>query len=529
MPSVSRAIVRAVLTTVIGLLSVVLMLSGLALPATAASPAAVAAAAPRVPQLKTPSPAVAAKPSARLGAAAGPVDEQRRKDAGSVKPYRVRELTSKRGERSTTHLMSDGTRQVTLSTAPVHWRKSSSDEWQPIETEVEQGTGATAFVNESNVFETRFGESKSDLASAAGDGWSVALGAVDADGKVVNGKTAPKAKGSRVDVADVFGSADLRYTVSAGELKEEILLPGAAAAPAEGFTFALNLKGLVARELEGGAIALYKSKDAKRPRLVLPAPYMTDAAGARSDAVTQALGEAEDGTTTVTIAPKAKAGAGWLGEKSREWPVSIDPTLVYAPDATDGQDTMIAEGAPTTSYPGGSTITVGKGTSGLFRGLFKFDTSAIPTDAQVYAAQLRLHFSSVHNTETDPIEMRAYQVTKAWTEDTATWNGMNTSFTNINYFNQFLVDDSDSGATSFSGPWKDAADANAIYGSYSSLASGTTADTFDWNAKLPWAGLYETDMRYLPGASRGTPTYTATGDQGTSPSVGIDQTATAGP
>ncbi|MER7606968.1 DNRLRE domain-containing protein [Nocardioides sp. NPDC127503] len=199
------------------------------------------------------------------------------------------------------------------------------------------------------------------------------------------------------------------------------------------------------------------------------------------------------------------------------------------PDATDGQDTSIAQGAPTTSYPGASTITVGKGTSGLFRGLFKFDTSAIPTDAQVYAAQLRLHFSSVHNTETDPIEMRAYQVTKAWTEDTATWDGMNTSFTNINYFNQFLVDDSDSGATSFSGPWKDAADTGAIYGSYSSLGSGTTADTFDWNAKLPWAGLYETDMRYLPGASRGTPTYTATGDQGTSLSVGIDQTATAGP
>ncbi len=516
MPSVSRAIVRAVLTSVIGLLSVVLMLTGLALPATAAPPAAVAAAAPRVAQLKAPSPAVAAKPSARLKSAAATVGEKRRKDAGSVKPYRVRELTGQRRERSTTHLMSDGTRQVTLSTAPVHWRESSSDDWQPIKTEVDPGAGATAFANESNVFETRFGKSRHDLASATGDGWSVSLGAVGEDVKLT-----PEAKGSQVDVDDVFGSADLRYTVAAGELKEEILLPDAAAAPAGGFTFALDIKGLVAREIEGGAIGLYKTKDAKRPRLVLPAPFMTDAAGVRSDEVTQSLGEADDGTTTVTVTPKAD----WLGQKSREWPVSIDPTLVYAPDATDGQDASIAQGAPTTSYPGASTITVGKGTSGLFRGLFKFDTSAIPTDAQVYAAQLRLHFSSVHNTETDPIEMRAYQVTKAWTEETATWDGMNTSFTNINYFNQFLVDDSDSGATSFSGPWKDAADAGAIYGSYSSLASGTTADTFDWNAKLPWAGLYETDMRYLPGASRGTPTYAATGDQGTSPSVGIDQTA----
>jgi len=68
-PSVSRAIVRAVLTSVIGLLSVVLALTGLTLPATAAPQAAVGAAAPRVAQLKMPTPAVAAKPSAQLGSA----------------------------------------------------------------------------------------------------------------------------------------------------------------------------------------------------------------------------------------------------------------------------------------------------------------------------------------------------------------------------------------------------------------------------------------------------------------------------
>ncbi|MFE6647552.1 DNRLRE domain-containing protein, partial [Nocardioides sp. NPDC057772] len=428
--------------------------------------------------------------------------------------------------------MSDGTRQVTLSTSPVHWRESSSDEWEPIETEVEPGSGATAFVNETNVFETRFGESRGDLATATGDGWSVSLGAVGADGKPAVGKVAPKAKGSQVTVDEVFGTgraaAGLRYSVGAGELKEEILLPNAAAAeavPAEGFTFTLELKGLVAKELEGGAIGLYKSKDAKRPRLVLPAPFMTDAAGVRSDEVTQSLGEAADGTTTVTIKPDA----GWLGESGRDWPVSIDPTLVYAPDAADGQDVSIGAGSPDTARPSEPTIAVGVGATGAWRGLFKFDTSAIPTGSQVYAAQLRLHFSSVHNSETEPVEMRAYPITKAWTETTATWNGMNTSFTNGNFINQFLIDDSDSGATSFAGPWKDVNDAAAVYGSYASLASGTTADTFDWNAKLPWSGLYDTETRHLPGASRGTPTYVATGDQGSSTPIGIDQTAgTAG-
>ncbi|MFI5622776.1 DNRLRE domain-containing protein [Nocardioides sp. NPDC051685] len=380
------------------------------------------------------------------------------------------------------------------------------------------------------MFETRFGESRGDLATATGDGWSVSLGAVGADGKPAEGKLAPEAKGSQVTVDEVFGTgraaAGLRYSVGAGELKEEILLPNAAAAetvPAEGFTFTLELKGLVAKELEGGAIGLYKSKNAKRPRLVLPAPFMTDAAGVRSDEVTQALGESADGTTTVTIKPDT----GWLGESGRDWPVSIDPTFVYAPDETDGQDVSIGAGSPDTARPSEPTIAVGVGATGAWRGLFKFDTSAIPTGSQVYAAQLRLHFSSVHNSETEPVEMRAYPITKAWTETAATWNQMNTSFTNGNFINQFLIDDSDSGATSFAGPWKDVNDPAAVYGSYAALSSGTTADTFDWNAKLPWSGLYDTETRHLPGASRGTPTYVANGDQGSSTSIGIDQTAGA--
>ncbi|MDQ4114603.1 MAG: DNRLRE domain-containing protein [Actinomycetota bacterium] len=519
----------------IGLLALVLMLAGLTLPTAAPADAAPgrAASGPRLAPLKAPSPAVAAKPSQSLASTtAAARKDPKREDAGSGKPYRVRELKSKRGERSTTHVMSDGTRQVTLSTSPVHWRESSSDEWEPIETEVAPGSGATAFVNEKNVFETRFGESRGDLATATGDGWSVSLGAVGADGKPAAGKVAPKAKGSQVTVDEVFGTgrsaAGLRYSVGAGELKEEILLPNATAAeavPAEGFTFTLELKGLVAKKFEGGAIGLYKSKDAKRPRLVLPAPFMTDAAGVRSDEVTQSLGEAADGTTTVTIKPDA----GWLGESSRDWPVSIDPTLVYAPDAADGQDVSIGAGSPDTARPSEPTIAVGVGATGAWRGLFKFDTSAIPAGSQVYAAQLRLHFSSVHNSETEPVEMRAYPVTKTWSETTATWNGMNTSFTNGNFINQFLIDDSDSGATSFAGPWKDVNDTAAVYGSYASLTSGTTADTFDWNAKLPWSGLYDTETRHLPGASRGTPTYVATGDQGSSTSIGIDQTAgTAG-
>lgn len=480
--------------------------------------------------LTAPRPAVAAK-SSRTAASLRSVQQAARREAdkrGSGQPYRIRELTDKRGESSASYLMSDGTTQMVLSTSPLHYRTSSKGKWRPIETAVQPGTGATAFENAANVFSTRFGDSRHDLASLTGDGWSVGLGAVGDDKEL-----APKAKGSRVTVADVFGDADLDYAVGAGVLKEEIVLPDAKAAPAEGFTFTLDTKGLVAKpladgseEAEGGAIGLFTSEKAKRPRLVMPAPFMTDGSKERSEAVSQVLDRTADGATTVTITPDAD----WLQAKDRRFPVRVDPTIVYAPDAADGKDAAIYSG-DSAARPADPTIPIGLANGGVWRGLFQFDTSAIPAGSTVYGAQLRLYMSSPHTNQGSPVKMNAYPIAKSWEETTATWATMGTGGhdeipprpSEPLHYNWFTVDDSDAGATSFTGPWKDVPHTPAWGQSYSSPTSGTTPDTFDWNAKLPWPGWFDVDARVIPKAGQGSPTYQVTGDRLPAVSTTVDQ------
>lgn len=484
--------------------------------------------------LTAPSPAIAAE-SSRTAASLRSIQEADRRQAdkrGSGNPYRVRELTGKRSESSSSYLMSDGTTQMVLSTSPVHYRSSAKGKWQPIETEIEAGTGATAFVNETNVFETRFGESRHSLASLAGDGWSVGLGAAGEDRKLT-----PKANGSKVTVTDVFDSADLDYSVGAGVLKEEIVLPNAKAAPPEGFTFTLDTKGLVAKSLasgsegsgkaEGGAIGLFTSEKAKRPRLVMPAPFMTDGSKKRSEAVSQVLDRTADGVTTVTITPDAD----WLGAKDRRFPVRVDPTIVYAPDAADGKDAAIYSG-DTAARPADPTIPIGVANGGVWRGLFQFDTSAIPAGSTVYGAQLRLYMSSPHTNQGSPVKMNAYPIVKSWEETTATWANMGTDghdetpprVSEPLHYNWFTVDDGDAGATSFTGPWKEISDPETWGRSYSSPTSGTTPDTFDWNAKLPWSGWFDVDARVPPRTGQGSPTYQVTGDQLPAVSTTVNQT-----
>ncbi|MBC7274911.1 DNRLRE domain-containing protein [Nocardioides sp.] len=350
-------------------------------------------------------------------------------------------------------------------------------------------------------------------------------------------KLAPKAKGSRVTVADVFGDADLDYSVGAGVLKEDIVLPNATAAPADGFTFTLDTKGLVAKplaegvkktgEATGGAIGLFTSEKAKRPRLVLPAPYMTDGSDERSDAVSQVLGQTADGTTTVTITPDAD----WLQTKGRRFPVRVDPTIVYAPDATDGKDAAIYSG-DTLARPADPTIPVGVANGGLWRGLFQFDTTAIPAGSTVYGAQLRLYMSAPHTNQGSPVKMNAYPIAKEWDEATATWANMGTDghdetpprVSEPLHYNWFTVDDGDAGATSFTGPWKEIHDVSSWGQSYSSPTSGTTPDTFDWNARLPWAGSFDVDARVPPRTGQGSPTYEVTGDQPPTVSTTVNQT-----
>jgi hypothetical protein len=96
-------------------------------------------------------------------------------------------------------------------------------------------------------------------------------------------------------------------------------------------------------------------------------------------------------------------------------------TYTSQPSGTNGLDTYIQSGTPTTNFGGGVTIVVGKKSSDSYttRSLIKF--SALPTDVvSLISAQLVLTVSS--DLSTNARDFKVYRCLRDWVESEATWN-----------------------------------------------------------------------------------------------------------
>jgi RHS repeat-associated protein len=479
--------------------------ASVAVPATAlAHPQQVAPAA--VPQVQ----------KARLGPLAPPAPARLGKVSSTVvksggKPQRVGELETKRTESSKSYVMSDGTTQTVLSTEPVHY-KDGKGKWQDIDTKVTAGAGEDAFENTRNSFRSRFGKSSDRLISFEADGAWIRLGAAGDKRKVT-----PTAKDSAVAFADVFGTADVRYRVTATGVKEDVVLTTASEAAGE-YTFELQTSGLTAKEQADGSIGFFKKNDDKLPRYVIPAPNMYDASPQNrlgqpgySDKITQSISQ-QGGKSLLTVRPDL----AWLRAKERVFPVVIDPTIVVVPDPAAAQDTSIFEASATAALWGTDpSVLVGDDASrNTWRGLLKFDTSMIPANTKIRSADLNIHYGASFGSDTTTVPFVAVQATKDWSEASATWSSMNTSFSGTYGYNQVVVDDQDLASTSYEGVWKDFANTSAVGGRFSFApngVNGTPPDSFTWDARVPSAGDYLVQGFYFPASYRGKPTVTLTG------------------
>ncbi|TDD15884.1 DNRLRE domain-containing protein, partial [Kribbella turkmenica] len=403
--------------------------------------------------------------------------------------------------------MSDGTTQTVLSTEPVHY-KDSEGKWQRIDTKVTPGAGEDAFENGRNSFRSRFGKSTDRLISFEADGTWIRLGAAGDKRKLL-----PTAKDSSVVFADVFGTADVRYRVTNTGVKEDVVLASVADAASE-YTFELQTGGLTAKEQSDGSIGFFKKSDDKLPKYVIPAPNMSDASPQNhlgqpgySDKITQTVTQ-EGGKTLLTLKPDVT----WLKAEARVFPIVIDPTIIVVPDPNAAQDTSISEAAPTTTYGSHPTVLTGDDASrNTWRGLLRFDTSMIPAGTAIRSADLNMHFGAAFGSDTTTVPFAAVKATKAWSEATATWSSMSTSFDGTYAFNKVTVDDQDLTATSYEGLWEDYAHNGAVGGRFSYAPHGTTPDAFTWDARVPSAGDYLVQGHYFQASYRGKPTVKITG------------------
>ncbi|MFR9795883.1 hypothetical protein ACL02U_08250 [Streptomyces sp. MS06] len=188
---------------------------------------------------------------------------------------RVRELTGRRTANARFWQLSDGRVQAELSAVPTSYRDGASGSWKAIDTTVRpaKAKGFT-FADTTNEGRAWFGADTGKLVRfQAPDGRAVTLG-LDGAGK----RLTPHAEGSTVSYADAAHGAKLAYEVGRGRVKENITLAKPPSGPLA-FTFTLDADGLTPKARPDGSIALFGELP-QTPVMVIPAPFMTDAAKA---------------------------------------------------------------------------------------------------------------------------------------------------------------------------------------------------------------------------------------------------------
>ena len=191
---------------------------------------------------------------------------------------------------------------------------------------------------------------------------------------------------SAVIYRDIFPGTDLEWIVMPGEIKENLYIKELQ--DEYTYLFDLSLDGLIPVPQEDGSIYLYVDIEGEEPLFILEAPYMFDAEGEESTALSMTL--AEDGTLTLV------ADAAWINDETRVLPVVIDPTL-YIVSTVSFTDSNVCTANLDKNYQGTDYRNyAGKGRTGTLlqtysaRTYMKFALPGLPAGSIITNAALKV-------------------------------------------------------------------------------------------------------------------------------------------
>lgn len=208
---------------------------------------------------------------------------------------------------------------------------------------------------------------------------------------------------------DQLPSTDVEYILEGDDIKECIVVNSLSDRYV--YQFDLTLNGLTPRLTDSGEIRLYRA-NGRAEEYSISAPYIYDAAGARSDAVHYELTE-ENGTYRVAVI----ANADWINAAERALPATVYLTIT-----SEGfQDTHIASRTPNGNYGTQEALWI----SGSEIPFIKPYHVSVPYGSTVVDALLNVYYYYVDYVASGGLTAGAYQVMHDWDETGSnglTWN-----------------------------------------------------------------------------------------------------------
>ena len=217
----------------------------------------------------------------------------------------------------------DGTRTQRQSTQPLNV-KDQAGNWHPVDPTLETDAGSKRVKAKRHPLNASFAPAADDpaLVSVEVDGAKVSLG-LD---KPEKGRKA-KVEGTSAEYSSVAPDTDLKYEVTAGAVKETIVLKKAPAPGKASWRFVLKTDDLTPKLTDDGAVELVDGKGTVK--VVMPPIETWDSSGKEDKPNAQTGGtyrleQVKDGwALTVSVNEK------WLRAPERVYPVSVDPTFSY--------------------------------------------------------------------------------------------------------------------------------------------------------------------------------------------------------
>ena len=383
----------------------------------------------------------------------------------------IGEVESERSENTKHFRLSDGSFIAATYPEPVHYMIDG--EWEEIDNTLTEKTidGVDYYINEKAPNKVAFSQVMSDksIKIQDKDGYEISLTPIS--DKKSNGKKKDvedltssklmkeqakadkkaekmesKNKKSGVKYSEVYEDTDIEYIVTPSTVKENIIVNKKTGKYVYDFNADFGL--LVPKMETDSVIGLYDtSKKATEPVILVEAPVMYDAAGETSTDVSISFKQNGDKYIVTVTADKE-----WINDKSREFPVVIDPTVKLDVGRADISDVYVDSADPSYSHMYSHYLYVGKNSLGTTRTYIKYNLPDLPDCSIVTGAELVLQ-----QYEHDPGNgatnyIYAYDCgSNAWTSETINWNNQPMSKTNLSQYTvldyQKYVNNTTSGST----------------------------------------------------------------------------------
>lgn len=348
----------------------------------------------------------------------------------------VCEIVEQRNRYSKTFMRADDTYVAVISGQALHYEDSEGN-WQDIDNTLEMETNDNdeeVVTNKANDLSVEFPKTLDNdkQVTIEKSGYSISFKLLDTlkksksniknnkkqkqDKKQANTQIKEEEKSSAISYSNVMQDTDIVYDIKPQEVKESIVLSKKPKKDAV-YTYRVTVPGLTAKLRDDNSIE-FCAKGNADPEFIMPSPYMFDSAEAYSHDIAVTLKQETDGVYTMSYMPSNK----WLKDKAREYPVTIDPTVITDKVKKNIQDTRIKKNLPNAVLGGMNTIyaTSSADSAGESHALVKFneliDVGFI-TKASLCLVGARNY--------SDPLSLRIHRITGVWDENTANYNNIN--------------------------------------------------------------------------------------------------------